>query len=323
MSQTQQQSHAGAVVADSEMGTGLHDGLPARPPSTSTVAVATRQLGLGAKRRKTISDRAHTFGLVVSIVIIVGFPLAGLLLPVPYSPITPDIDSIALPPSWQHWFGTDESGFDVFSRTVSAAGRDVPLAVGATLVALVIGVPFGLAATQGWGGDFIMRIVDAFSALPIIVIAVVFVQVLGGSALNILMAIALIGIPRFIRITRSSAITLRSARFVEAAVALGATPIRVAISHVLRNSYGVVLVQATLTAAAGIGTIAALNFLGIGVKPPEPTWGSMINSGTAMLLRGEWWAAAFPTLAIIIFIGALNSAGNSIERRMESTGSRS
>lgn len=241
MSQIEHDTHKGVEKTDSEISTEPGNRSSGASLSTSTVAVATRRLSLSTTNRRRLSDRLHTIGLVVSIVIIVGFPLAGLLLPVPFSPTAPDIEAIGLPPSLQHWFGTDESGFDVFSRTVSAAGRDVPLAVGATMIALVIGVPLGLAATQGWGGDVMMRIVDAFSALPIIVIAVVFVQVLGGSALNILMAIALIGIPRFIRITRSSAITLRSARFVEAAVALGATPARVAISHVLRNSYGVIL----------------------------------------------------------------------------------
>ncbi|WP_248763329.1 ABC transporter permease [Pseudarthrobacter sp. SSS035] len=276
--------------------------------------------GEARPRRMARKHRGEKISLVLSLAVIIGFPLAGLLLPLPYSPITPDIKTIGLPPSWQHWFGTDGSGFDVFSRTVDAAGRDVPLAIGATVVALMIGVPLGLAATQGWRGEVIMRIVDAISALPIIVIAVVFVQILGGSAINIVVAIALVGIPRFIRVTRSSAITLRSARFVEAAVAIGCTPTRVAFNHVLRNSYGVVLAQATLTAANGISAIAALNFLGIGVRPPQPTWGSLIDAGSAMLIRGDWWAALFPTLAIVLFIGALNSNGNTIERHMESAG---
>ena len=292
---------------------------------TSSVAPASapvRRGGLRAGARRRPRGRSRSIGLVLAVAVVTGLPLAGLLLPLPYDPVAPDIREIGLGPGGRHWFGTDESGFDVFSRTIDAAARDVPLALAATLLALAIGVPLGLAATQGRGGEFIMRIVDAVSALPIIVIAVVFVQVLGGSALNIVVAIALIGIPRFIRVTRSSAITLRSARFVEAAVAIGCPPTRVAFNHILRNSYGVVLVQATLTASNGISAIAALNFLGIGVRPPSPTWGSMIDQGSAMLLRGEWWAAMFPTLAIVVFIGSLNSIGNAIERHMETAGGR-
>lgn len=266
--------------------------------------------------------RFRLVGLVLACVVVAGLPLAGLLMPLPFDPVQPDIASVAQAPSWVHWFGTDKSGYDVFSRTISAAARDVPLALAATVVALVIGVPVGLAATQGKGGEFLMRIVDAVAALPIIVIAVVFVQILGGSALDVVIAIALVGIPRFVRVTRSSAITLRSARFVEAAIAIGSTPLRVSFNHILRNSYGVVLVQATLTAANGISAIAALNFLGIGIKPPYPTWGSMINQGAVMLLRGEWWAALFPTLAIVLFIGSLNAISTAIEHHMELSGGR-
>lgn len=269
-----------------------------------------------------VPGRFRTLGLILSCVVVAGLPLAGLLLPLPFDPVQPDVLNVANSPSGTHWFGTDQSGYDVFSRTISAAARDVPLALGATILALLIGVPLGLAATQGKGGEFLMRVVDAVAALPIIVIAVVFVQVLGGSALDVVIAIALVGIPRFVRVTRSSAITLRSARFIEAAIAIGSTPWRVSFNHILRNSYGVVLVQATLTAANGISAIAALNFLGIGIKPPYPTWGSMINEGTVMLLRGEWWAAFFPTLAIVLFIGALNAISNAIEHHMETSGGR-
>lgn len=245
---------------------------------------------------------------------------SSVLFELPFSPTKPDVDSIALTPSALHIFGTDGFGFDVFSRVLDAATRDVPIAISGSLVSLLLGVPVGLAASGGRIGDLIMRGLDGFSALPILILVIVAIKLMGGTAFDIVIAIAIVNTPRFARLVRAEAVTLRSSRFVEAAVAAGSSPLRIAIQHVFRNAYGIVLVQATLAAANAIGVIAALNFLGVGINPPSPTWGGMIRDGTTLLIDGKWWAAAFPTLAIFLVVVALNAIADGIEARAEGLG---
>ncbi|GAA5202088.1 ABC transporter permease [Arthrobacter gyeryongensis] len=254
---------------------------------------------------------------IVAAAILAGLPLAAVLRAFPQDPLQPDVNSLALAPNSIHWFGTDGNGMDVFSRTIESARLDLPIALVATAIALLVGVPLGLFATTGKAGEAIMRVVDAFAALPIIVIAVVSIQLMGGSAGNVVIAIALVGAPRFVRLSRAAAISLRSSRYVEAAVAIGCSPLRVAFNHIFRNAYGVVLVQATLTTAGALSTIAALNFVGVGVRPPQPSWGAMIEDGFSMLIRGQWWAVAFPALAILLVIASLNIIAGAIENKME------
>ena len=285
-------------------------GLPPASPGLRVSGWARRGRARGYGRSKPALTAA-------AVAVIVGLPLAALLLPLPHDPLRPDPNAIGIAPNLVHWFGTDGNGMDVFSRTIEAAKLDLPIALAATALSLVVGVPLGLFATSGRAGDAMMRIVDAFAALPIIVIAVVSIQLMGGGATDVIVAIAIVGAPRFVRLSRAAALSLRSSRYVEAAVATGCSPVRIAFNHIFRNAYGVVLVQATLTAANALGAIAALNFLGVGVKPPQPTWGAMISDGFSMLIRGEWWAAAFPTLAMLLAIGSLNVIAGAVENRIE------
>lgn len=285
-------------------------GLPGMSPGL-------RLAGWAQRRRALVRSRSHHVLTLIAAVIIIGLPLLALVLPYPHSPLAPDPHAVAVTPNATYWFGTDGNGMDVFSRTIEAAKLDLPISLAATALALVVGVPLGLFATSGRVGDVMMRVVDAFAALPTIVIAVVGIQLLGGSALDVVLAIAVVAAPRFVRLSRAAALTLRSARYVEAAIATGCSPLRVAFNHVFRNAYGVVLVQATLTAANALGTIAALNFLGVGAKPPQPSWGGMIADGFSMLIRGQWWASAYPTLAMLLAIGSLNILAGALENRIE------
>lgn len=257
-----------------------------------------------------------------ALIFVVLLCLSSILFELPFSPTKPDVDSIALAPSAVHLFGTDAYGFDVFSRVLDAATRDIPIAIAGSFLSLLLGVPVGLSASGGRVGDIIMRGLDGFSALPILILVVVAIKLLGGTAFDIVIAIAIVNTPRFARLVRAEAVTLRSARFVEAAVAAGSSPLRIAIQHVFRNAYGIVLVQATLAAANAIGVIAALNFLGVGINPPSPTWGGMIREGTTLLIDGKWWAAAFPTLAIFLVVVALNAIADGIEARAEGLGGK-
>lgn len=254
-------------------------------------------------------------GLVVPVVVVVGMLLAAFLAPLPYPPTRPSAGPAMIPPGGEHWFGTDLSGFDVFSRTIAAARFDLPLAFAGALVAGLVGVPGGLvASTEGKWGERLMRGLDAFQAFPLVILAVAVVTLGGDNLAYVILAIALINIPRFMRIVRSQALSLRKQRFVEAAAAMGAGHLRIMRVHLLPNVTGPILVQASLSTAHAIVVIAALGFLGVGVTPPDPSWGYMIRSGGQSIPAGDWWIAFFPGIAVLIAVMSLNWMADELER---------
>ncbi|MDQ4214645.1 ABC transporter permease [Microbacterium sp. ASV81] len=304
-----------------EYNTAATTAVAARPTTTSVIASSR----FPRLKRAQLFARKHrsSITIAVALVFLVAFMLSGVLFPLPFSPTKPDVEAIGLAPSATHFFGTDGFGFDVYSRVLDAGGRDIPIALAGALVALALGVPVGIAASGGKLGDILMRGLDGFSALPILILVIVAIRLMGGSAFDIVVAIAIVNTPRFARLVRAEAVALRSKRFVEAAVAAGASPLRIAVQHIVRNAYGIVLVQTTLAAANAIGVIAALNFLGVGTTPPTPTWGGMIRDGMTLLIDGRWWASAFPTVAIFLVVVAFNAIADGIEARAEATGGHS
>lgn len=245
--------------------------------------------------------------LVLGIAILGGMLLAAFFMPLPYDPIEPNLSSVLLPPGDGHLLGTDRSGFDVFSRTIAAAQRDIPLAVMGTLASLLVGVPLGLmASAKGRFAEAMMRGLDIFQSFPLMVLAVSIVMLAGNSIGNLVFAIMFVSVPRFIRLVRGEALALRKARFIEAAHAVGASPVRILRKHLLPNVMGVTLAQASLTAAQAIGVIAAMNFLGVGVSMPNPSWGSMIQEGAAGVAVGQWWLAVAPGMAVFLAIASFN-----------------
>jgi peptide/nickel transport system permease protein len=247
-------------------------------------------------------QRALVFGTAA----IVAMLLAAFFAPLPYDPVRPSAEILS-PPSLEHPFGTDRSGFDVMSRTIVSAGRDLPLALAGTLVSVLIGVPLGLVASgKGKSGERMMRALDAFQAFPLLVLAIAVVTLTGNRLENVIFAIAIINVPRFMRLVRSEVLPMRESRFVEAALAIGASPTRMMFRHLLPNVTSIILVQCSLSVANAIVVIASLSFLGIGVSPPEATWGAMIQSGAPNMSTGQWWVVAFPGLAVFLAVACLN-----------------
>ena len=251
--------------------------------------------------------------------VLVAFTVAGFVADLPFNPTAPDANSPLIGPSGDHWFGTDLSGFDVFSRVIRAASRDIPLALIGTLASLAAGVPLGLLASgKGKLGERIMRVTDIFQAFPLLVLSVVLVSLAGRTnQWNVVWAIMITNVPRFMRLVRSEGLALREARFVEAAQASGATRGRIAFRHILPNVVGVILVQVSLSAAYALVVIAALAFIGIGAPPPEPSWGAMIKSGFSELANGKWWVSIFPGLAIFFCVAWLNVIADALDRKIE------
>jgi ABC-type dipeptide/oligopeptide/nickel transport system permease subunit len=216
-----------------------------------------------------------------------------------------------LAPTWRYPLGTDDLGRDVLSRVVH--GARVSLAVGVIAIGIssVSGVALGLAAGY-WGGRLdalLMRVMDALLAFPAILLAIALMAVLGPSLQNAMVAIGIIYIPAFARITRANVLSLREKEFVEAARALGAGAGRILARHVLVNVASPILVLATVLVARFILTESAISFLGLGVAPPATTWGAMIGEGRKYLFEA-WWATALPGAAIVFAVLVANFAGD-------------
>ncbi len=251
---------------------------------------------------------------------IVALVLAGLFAPLPFDPSATDGSSSLQPPSGTHWFGTDAAGADIFSRTIDAARVDLSLALAGTLLSILIGVPLGLAAsTKGKGSERLVRGLDAFQAFPLLILALALVSLSGNKLYMVVVAIALINVPRYMRLLRSEVLALRESRFIEAAIAMGARPRRITFRHLLPNVWGVVLVQTSLTIANAIVVIASLSFLGVGVSASTSSWGSMVRAGSGNMASGQWWMTTFPGLAIVLCVIAFNLLADAIGDRTSRT----
>jgi peptide/nickel transport system permease protein len=208
------------------------------------------------------------------------------------------------PPGHAYWFGTDNLGFDVFSRVVYAPRADLYLATVGTLIAVVIGTTLGIAIGMARGvlSDVPMRLFDALQAFPLLVLALALVAGIGQSPGAIIAAIAFINVPIFVRIVRSQVLSLRERRFVEAAVAEGNPRWRLLGRHIMPNVMSPVLAQATNSMAFAVVIIAALSFLSVGLKPPTPEWGQMIQAGAQGIQSGQWWMSIFPGAALATLV---------------------
>lgn len=270
---------------------------------------------LRAMLHGTVRRFRRNAGLIVGAVMIVALMLVAFFAPLPHDPLTPDPTVVLQPPGGSHWFGTDASGFDIFSRTIEAAKKDIPLVLAGTLVSVLVGVPLGLIAgvERRWG-ERLMRGLEVFQALPLILLAIVIVKVTGNRIENIVFALAIVQVPRFMRLVRGEALSLRESRFVEAARAIGCRRRRVMFRHILPNVSGIILVQCSLAVANGIIVVAALTFIGVGANPPEPTWGGMVYDGTRYIAQGSWWVSVFPGIAIFLVVFAFNLVADGLER---------
>jgi peptide/nickel transport system permease protein len=283
---------------------------------STVVAVDPAQEGTIGHRKNALQRFfRHPTG-VVGLSIIGFFIVISLLAPVlrPYDAARDrNLRARLNPPSAEHWFGTDELGRDMFTR-VWHGGR-ISLRVGliAVGIAVVIGTLLGLVAGYV-GGRIDMAIVwlvDILMAFPGILLAIAIVAVLGPSLTNAMIAISVTQIPRYARIIRSVVLSLRESEYVQAARALGSSPVRIVAQHILPNSLSPLVVQLTLSIGVAILDVAALGFLGLGAQPPNPEWGLMIRDGFAQFLRAPWMSI-FPGLAIYLSVVGFNLLGDAI-----------
>ena len=245
-------------------------------------------------------------------VILVAVALLALFAPwlAPYDPMALKILDRLQSPRAAHWFGTDELGRDVFSRVIFGARYSLLIGALVVVISMVCGVLLGLAA-----GFFrrldgpVMRLVDAMMSFPDILLAIALVAVLGASMTNVVLALAIVYTPRVARVVRASTLVVRELLFIEAARALGVSTWRILFIHILHNIASPILVQATFIFAYAVLAEAGLSFLGVGVPPVLPTWGSMISSGQQFAHQAIW-LVVFPGIAIILSALSLQMVGD-------------
>jgi len=256
----------------------------------------------------------------VGLVIVLVAVLAALVGPAlsPYNPAAQELARRLEPPTLSHPFGLDELGRDILARLL--AGARISLLVGLAVVSVssVVGMLVGSIAGY-FGGrvdDVISRVVDVLMAFPGILLAIALVAVLGPSLTNVVLALSVIGWVGYARLVRGQALRARELDFVHAARALGAGSPRVVLRHVLPSAFPAVVVQATLGMAGAIIAEASLSFLGLGVQPPTPSWGTMLDAGRAHLFDAPH-LTIFPGLAIALLVLGFNFLGDGLRDRVD------
>jgi peptide/nickel transport system permease protein len=261
--------------------------------------------------RRLLRRRGAIFGLAIIVLFLAVAVCAPLLTP--YDPITQSWTAVRKPPSALHWFGTDDLGRDIMVRVFYGARASLMAGVISVGIALSIGVPLGLAAGTlgGFFDALIGRLTDAMLACPFLILAIALAAFLGPSLGNAMIAIGVTTTPIFVRLTRGQVMAVKVEEYIEAARAVGNPRWRIALVHILPNILPALLVQATLSIAAAIIAEASLSFLGLGQQPPEPSWGSMLNSAQRFLINAPWMAV-WPGLAIFLTVLSFNLVGDGL-----------
>jgi peptide/nickel transport system permease protein len=267
---------------------------------------------VGAKLLQAFNaNKTSWVGLMLLVLMLVAAALAPWLTP--HDPIAQNAAAQLQGPSTQHLFGTDEYGRDTWSRLLHGARVSLVIGISATLLAMVIGSLIGIIA--GWRGGtvdaMLMQTMDVLLAFPSLILGLIVVAMLGPTMTNLVIAIALTSIPPFARIARAPTIALKEREFIEACRAMGFSEARTVGLHVLPNIAAEIIVMGSLWLANAIRTEASLAFIGLGIKPPTPTWGGMIRSGFENILDNAWLAVV-PSVAILLVIFALNLLGDGL-----------
>jgi len=251
------------------------------------------------------------------LVFFVALALAAPLIS-PYDPVATSWAAVRKPPSAAHPFGTDELGRDVLTRVIWGSRASLAAAAVAVGMAASIGVPIGLLSGYIGGASdaIIMRLVDAMLAIPFLILAIALAAFLGPSLTNAMIAIGIAQVPIFARLMRGQVLAVREEDYIEAADAIGNPHRRIVLRHIFPNAMPPILVQATLAAATAIIAEASLSFLGLGQQPPNPSWGSMLNTARSFMSQAPWMAV-WPGMAIFSVVLALNLFGDGLRDALD------
>lgn len=265
-------------------------------------------------------------GAIFSLLVLAVFIICALVpdLIAPHDPFAQSLGRRLRPPPLMergiegYWLGTDQLGRDVLSRIIHGARVTLLVAVLAVLVSGIIGIAAGLAAGYfgGWVDALILRLIDMQLAFPVILLVIAIVAVVGPSITNLIILMGISAWPRFARIVRGAVLSVRNLEYVDAARSIGARSLRIVMMHVLPNILSAIIVYASFELARMILLEATLSFLGLGIQPPTPTWGGMINDGR-QYLSISWSVSLFPGIAIALIILAFNLLGDELRDALD------
>ena len=266
--------------------------------------------------KKLKRNRSALFGFVL-VAFFVAIAVLAPILPIA-DPAAPSWSAIRKPPSELYWLGSDEIGRDLLSRMIWGARASLLAGVVSVLLAVAVGVPFGLLSGYfgGWTDQIISRITDALLATPFLILAIALAAFLGPSLTNAMIAISLSATPIFIRLTRGQVLSVKTEDYVEGARAIGLSDMAIMWRYILPNVFAPVLVQATLTVATAIIAEASLSFLGLGQQPPDPSWGSMLNVAKNFMTQAPWMAW-WPGAAIFLVVLGFNLLGDGLRDALD------
>ena len=266
--------------------------------------------------RRLVKRRAAMIGLGVVVFFILIAAAAPLVSP--YDPLATSWTAVRKAPSVAHLFGTDEIGRDVLARIIWGSRASLLAGLVSVMLALAVGVPIGLVSGYVGGAldALVMRIIDAMLAIPFLILAIALAAFLGPSLSNAMIAIGITQMPIFARLTRAQVLSVKHEDYIEAARAVGNPQIRIVLRHILPNIVPPLLVQATLATAMAIIAEASLSFLGLGQQPPDPSWGSMLNTAKNFVSQAPWMSF-WPGLAIFGLVLSLNLFGDGLRDALD------
>ena len=270
---------------------------------------------------------------VIGLVIVSFWVIVAIFAPwlTPYSPTAQDWEAPGEGPSWKHPLGTDELGRDLWSRLIYGARVVLVLlpvtetiwipggtAIWGVLVSLIVGAALGLMGGYigGWPDEIVMRFLDAMMSIPVILLYLIIVASIGASAINVVIAIAIVGAPGIARLVRGLTLDIRTRDYVGAAVTRGESAWYIMLMEILPNARGPVIIDAMLRVGYAIFAMGTLGFLGLGLPPPSPDWGSMVAKGREFIMMGSPWAALWPSLAIASLVVGLNFLADGLREEM-------
>ena len=279
----------------------------------------------GPLREFWISFSANR-GAVIGMGVVVGLLLVALFAPwlAPHVPDQTNSAAFLKPPAWQaggsmsYLLGTDAIGRDILSRLIYGARLSLSIGLGVVAISVMVGISLGLVAgfARGVTEIAIMRLMDIILTLPSLLLAIVIVAILGPGLVNAMLAVAVVLLPHYVRLTRASVVTEVAKDYVMAARISGASTLRLMFSEVLPNCAAPLIVQASLGISTAILDAAALGFLGLGAQPPSPEWGTMLADAREFVLRA-WWVVTFPGLMILVAVLAFNLMGDGLRDALD------
>lgn len=287
------------------------------PKPTAKVVELEQHRGLYTQ---SLQEFKQNRGAVISMILLVVIVLSSIFAAnlTPYDPLQRDTPARLMGPSLQHLMGTDALGRDIMSRVLYGGKISLQIGFFSIFASAIVGIPLGLLA--GYFGGIIdnitMRVMDVILAFPGLVLIIWLVAVLGSSMTMLILAIAFFFVPTYSRLTRSVALSLREIEYVLAAQSVGASTARILALHILPNALAPIIVITTLSISGAIITGASLSFLGLGVSPPTPEWGSMLSDGRGYL-RNAWWMAFFPGITITLVVLAANIVGDGLRDALD------